>query len=170
MQTILHKQEEKHPLNDTTKLERILQLAIEIVTTRYKNGKAKYSNLKLHTTGLINICLVDSEHMTELNEDFVGHEGTTDVITFDYRDEFMSPEEDDDAGEIYVCLDVAEERASEFKTSFTSESILYMVHGMLHLLGEDDQTPEEKDSMRTAEAQVMEQLQETENFEGIFTN
>ena len=65
--------------------------------------------------------------MASLNERFFGHEGPTDVITFDYGQ---------DGGEIFICPDVAISQAKEFGTTPQMELVRYIVHGLLHLTGD----------------------------------
>ena len=54
-------------------------------------------------------------------------------------------------GEVYVDLDMALERAPEFHSDFETEAFRYVLHGILHLLGYDDQTAELKAEMRGLE-------------------
>ncbi len=137
----------------------ILEKAIEFVTQEYE----VCANQKL------NICYLQPESMIRLNENFVGHEGATDVITFDYRDELDEGDADDYIGEIYVCPFVASERACEFDNEFVNEVILYSIHGMLHLFGYDDQTDDDRIDMRLAESRVMKYLEEGNSFKGIYS-
>lgn len=119
---------------------------------------------------------MDKPTITELNESFVHHEGATDVITFDYRDDLMLEEFDCDEeeepeaiGEIYVCLDIAAEYAKLYGNEFNREALLYMIHGILHLHGEDDLTEAERVSMRAAEQRTMDHVLNNINLEPIFT-
>jgi probable rRNA maturation factor len=79
--------------------------------------------------------LVAAPEMTRLNREFLGHEGSTDVITFNYSErspgEFLS-------GEIFICLDDARAQARQFHTTWQSELVRYLLHGVLHLLGYED--------------------------------
>ena len=101
--------------------------------------------------------LLDSGPMAQLNENYLQHEGTTDVITFSYLDDEI-PAMDDEApivGEIFVCPDVAQSAASDLDTSVEEEIILYLVHGILHLSGLDDVAESDREVMRRAEATEM---------------
>ena len=44
-------------------------------------------------------------------------------------------------GEIFICVDEAVLQARKFRTSWQSEIVRYLVHGVLHLLGHDDSRP-----------------------------
>jgi rRNA maturation RNase YbeY len=76
-----------------------------------------------------------------------------------FRDEEKDEERDEEhsgpippvRGEIYVDLDTAAERAPEFETTFEAEAARYLVHGLLHLMGYDDQDEESQRRMRELE-------------------
>ena len=88
----------------------------------------------------LGVTLVAAPEMIRLNETFLQHEGSTDVITFDHGEagtrnsKFGTPIH----GEIFVCVDEAILQARRFRTSWQSEVVRYVVHGILHLLGYDD--------------------------------
>jgi probable rRNA maturation factor len=111
----------------------------------------------------VHVVLVDDEQITALNEQYLGHEGATDVITFDLAAEAEAAlvvEEPLVIGEIYVSLPVAERASCQYSTGLSYEVMLYIVHGLLHLAGEDDLTPEARRGMRAAEKRVMAVLTE----------
>jgi probable rRNA maturation factor len=92
------------------------------------------TELEIQETEL-GINLVAAPEMSLVNETYLQHEGSTDVITFDYRDKiegtFLR-------GEIFVCVDEAFLQARKYGTNWQSEVVRYIVHGVLHLLGHDD--------------------------------
>ena len=103
---------------------------------------------------------VDDAEMARLHEQFSGVAGTTDVLTFDHH-----TDDDDDAaaparlsGDIAVCVDVAERSASARGHAPREELLLYAVHGLLHLLGENDTTPEAYERMHAREDAVLEAI------------
>jgi probable rRNA maturation factor len=101
--------------------------------------KGLFADLKI-TEAELGINLVGAKEMTLVNETFLQHEGSTDVITFDY----LKPETGSRKpelklhGELFVCVDDAIAQAKNFRTSWQSEVVRYVVHGALHLLGHDD--------------------------------
>ncbi len=116
------------------------------------------------------ICLVAAPEMTRLNEAYLRHKGSTDVITFDYADRagqgprrsrfpapsgpFRGKRDDCPAllhGEIVVCLDEALRQARRFHTTWQSELVRYVVHGVLHLLGYDDRDSRARRRMKATE-------------------
>lgn len=86
----------------------------------------------------LSLCLLAAPAMTHLNEAFVGHSGSTDVITFDYSEPSPAAGTDTLQGEIFICVDEALVQARKFRTSWQSELVRYLVHGVLHLRGFDD--------------------------------
>lgn len=102
---------------------------------------------------------VSAPAMARLNSQFLQHEGPTDVITFDLSEGYPSPAPGQGvAGEIYICVAVAEQQAAEFKTSWQAEVVRYGVHGVLHLLGYDDLVPKKRQVMKREENRLVKLL------------
>ena len=122
----------------------------------------------------IGICLVGAPEMTRFNETFLKHKGSTDVIAFDYRDSvgrasslshfrIRKVRDRQDAcptleGEIFVCVDEAVLQARKFGTSWQSEVVRYLIHGVLHLTGFDDTSADARRRMKRAEGQLLGKL------------
>lgn len=95
----------------------------------------------------LTVLLVTPARMAEVNEHHLGHTGPTDVITFDYTE----PGLDRVAGELLVCPAVAREQARDYRTTWDAEVLRYIVHGILHLQGYDDQTGPDRRRMKREE-------------------
>ncbi len=120
-----------------------------------------------HTLGLahysIGIRLVESAESARVNHEFVHHEGPTDVITFDYSGwPTAQPlagvalvETAGLHGELVICPTVAQLQAPLFKTTWTSEMVRYVVHGILHLQGYDDLDPTRRRLMKKEENRLV---------------
>jgi rRNA maturation RNase YbeY len=93
----------------------------------------------------LNLILSDHATVRNLNLSYLGHDYETDVLAFMYGD---GPAVD---GEVYVDLDTAEERHTEFGASFEQEALRYAVHGLLHLIGYSDKDEEGRRRMQTLE-------------------
>jgi probable rRNA maturation factor len=107
--------------------------------------------------------------MAEINENYVGHEGTTDVITFCYLESDDELFDGDIAVDLFVCPDVAEREGAKRKDStYARELALYIVHGLLHSAGEDDLDAVSRKRMRRREREVMKKLEKEFVFENIF--
>ena len=120
--------------------------------------------------GTLNVILTGPSAMAEMNEQFLQHEGRTDVLTFDLRGDGVFPVDGDDCvAEVYVCPDVAVEYSAKFGTTPSSELVLYIAHGMLHLAGEDDLDDVARASMRQAERRVMDGIRERFSVEGFIS-
>jgi probable rRNA maturation factor len=95
--------------------------------------------------------------MTRLNETFLRHEGSTDVITFDHSEPGTRNLEQgtDIHGELFVCVDEAILQARRFRSSWQSEVVRYIIHGVLHLLGHDDRRVADRRKMKLAENRLL---------------
>jgi probable rRNA maturation factor len=92
------------------------------------------------------INFVSSEEIFKINSDYLNHNSTTDIITFDYSETNSGID-----GEIYISLEEAVENADYFKSTQTQEIIRLVTHGILHLLGYNDQEQKEKKIMKKVE-------------------
>jgi len=95
-------------------------------------------------TARVDVVLVDDKEMKKLNRRFLNHNTTTDVITFPL-------EKDPLYGEIYISLDTARRQAVEYGVGVINELSRLAVHGTLHLVGYDDSTEEEAQTMHRLE-------------------
>lgn len=98
----------------------------------------------------LSIVLVDKEEITRLNKQFLGRQEPTDVLSFplDASDRRIS-------GEVVVCVPVAVEYTKEAGTEVEGEIMLYIVHGVLHLLGYDDATRRLAQCMHRREREIL---------------
>lgn len=94
----------------------------------------------------VSIALVDNARIHELNRTHLRHDWPTDIITFDLSDEDGGLE-----GELVISAEMAVECARRAGSDPTAELALYVAHGLLHLLGEDDHDPESLARMQSRE-------------------
>ena len=101
--------------------------------------------------------MISRARMAVMNGNFLQHQGATDVLAFDLAGNaaFSVPGEAVVAGEVYVCPEVAADVAGKFGNTPEDELLLYMVHGVLHLTGEDDHEPAGRRRMRRLEKRVL---------------
>ena len=99
-------------------------------------------------SGRIGIVIVDNDTIHDLNRDFLQHDYPTDVISFQVESD---PEKGLLEGEIIASAEMAQERAPEFEWSVKEELVLYIIHGLLHLVGYDDITAEDRKIIREKE-------------------
>jgi probable rRNA maturation factor len=88
------------------------------------------------------IWLISDRRMALLHRKFLGQSGPTDVMTFQH-------------GEIFISVDTARRHARAFDHSLLRELKLYIVHGLLHLHGFDDQTPVDARRMKTVQEKIL---------------
>ncbi len=130
---------------------------------------AHLAHLPIERDLIINIAFVNDRAMARINEEFIGHEGTTDVITFCYLECDEPLFDGDIAVDLFICADFAErEGANRNNSSYARELSLYIVHGLLHAAGEDDLDSVSRKRMRRREREVMTVLEKEFDFEMIF--
>ena len=107
----------------------------------------------------LSILIVDGQAMTALNRRWLGHEGSTDVITFAYPPPPGGPEPSGALrGDLVISLDDAARQARRFRTTREAELARCLVHGLLHLRGYRDATPPARRRMKLAEDRVLRNL------------
>ncbi len=84
-----------------------------------------------------------------MNREYLNHDYFTDVITFDYSEESVI------SGDIFISVDQVKINAGIFNEAFEEELKRVMIHGVLHLIGFDDATDEEKAGMRKLENEAL---------------
>ncbi len=120
---------------------------------------ALFAELALERAEL-GVRLVGAREMARVNGQFLGHEGSTDVITFDHRDAAEQDAELQLHGELFVCVDDAVAQAKEFGTTWQSEVVRYVAHGVLHLRGYDDLQPDLRRRMKREENRLVRRLEQ----------
>lgn len=100
----------------------------------------------------ISLVYVDDERIARLNEQFLGHSGPTDVISFNLDD---PGDRDGLLGEIVVSAQTARDQARSRHIAVERELLLYTIHGVLHLLGYDDGTPDAARRLRRRQQQLL---------------
>lgn len=134
--------------------------------------RAVEATLRQHgvTKAAISLALVDDRRIADLNERHLRHDGPTDVLTFDLRDQAdpaPSIEDDSDTvphresevdGEIVMSLETASREAASRGHALSAELALYAIHGTLHLLGHDDADETQAARMHATEDQILQEL------------
>jgi probable rRNA maturation factor len=105
----------------------------------------------------IQIIIADDESLQNLNNEFMGIDAPTDVLTFPL--DFDNPESGTVyLGDIIISYPQAERQAQQAGHQTLEEIKLLIVHGILHLLGHDHAEPEEKEKMWSLQNSLLEQL------------
>jgi len=113
----------------------------------------------------VSIVVVDDNLMAELNQRFHQANGTTDVLSFDLADSDTQDDNDALDCEIIINADRAKQVANDANGQPLAELHLYLVHGLLHQLGYDDQHENDAQRMHLREDQLLNQL----GFGDVFT-
>jgi len=126
------------------------KISVNVAELEKFAGNAVQHSLQLHQrqrTDLsklseIFIWLISDRRLALLHRKFLGQSGPTDVMTFQH-------------GEIFISVDTARRHARAFENSLLRELKLYIVHGLLHLHGFDDQTPSQAHKMKAAQERIL---------------
>ena len=100
-------------------------------------------------TGDIGYMFVDDEKILEVNNEYLGHDYYTDIITFDYD------EDDVISGDLVISLDTVRTNAEKFEKDYTEELNRVIIHGILHLCGINDKGPGEREIMEANENKAL---------------
>ncbi|MFO7822231.1 MAG: rRNA maturation RNase YbeY [Lentisphaeria bacterium] len=120
----------------------------------------------------LHVILIGPRKMRHMNRDYLGHDYPTDVLAFDlsgFEVGAVPRTETQTRGEIYVCPQVAINACEDYNTCVAYELVLYVVHGMLHLVGEKDQTEMQKERMKKRERTVMEHIVKRYDLNSVFS-
>jgi probable rRNA maturation factor len=101
-------------------------------------------------TGEIVYIFCTDKRILEVNKQYLQHDYYTDIITFDYSEGTII------SGDIFISIETVDSNATEFKVSFAEELKRIMIHGILHLCGQDDKTPELRSEMTQKENSALE--------------
>jgi len=102
--------------------------------------------------GHIQYIFCSDERELEVNRQFLGHDYYTDIITFDYSTPSTLN------GDIFISLDTVRSNAETVGVSFDDELHRILIHGILHLTGQGDKTPETKVQMTAKEEKALQKL------------
>lgn len=116
----------------------------------------KYINLlinsELKKTGEISVIFCSDKYLLDVNIEYLKHNYYTDIITFNYV------EGNNISGDLFISVDRVIENAKKFKTSWIKELYRVIFHGLLHLAGYNDKTPEESKIIREKEDKYLSEV------------
>ena len=99
--------------------------------------------------GEVGYLFCDDEKMLQVNREFLQHDYYTDIITFDYC------EDDTLNGDIVISLDTVRSNAEQLGKDYDDELHRVIIHGILHLCGQNDKGPGEREQMEAAEDRAL---------------
>ena len=102
--------------------------------------------------GDLNFIFTSDKYLLSINKEYLSHNYYTDIVTFNYCEEpYIN-------GDIFISVDTIKNNSTRFTVTFLEELHRVMIHGILHLIGYDDQSDEEKEAMRQKENYYLERL------------
>ena len=102
-----------------------------------------------YNVGNISIIFCSDDYILKTNIKYLSHDYYTDIITFDYC------ENRNISGDLLISLDTVISNSEQYKTDFLEELHRVIIHGILHILGFDDKTPELRENIREEEDKAL---------------
>ena len=99
--------------------------------------------------GEVGYMFVSDERILEVNNEYLGHDYYTDIITFDYDEGNIIN------GDLVISLDTVRSNAVKFGKDYDEELHRVIIHGILHLCGINDKGPGEREQMEAAENKAL---------------
>jgi probable rRNA maturation factor len=109
--------------------------------------------------GCVSLVVVDDATIHALNRRYLEHDFPTDVLSF-----VLQPGPEHLEGEVIVSAETAASASQQYGWSADDELLLYVVHGALHLVDYDDQTPAARSAMRERERRYLARFQLTPRY------
>jgi len=132
--TVTIRNRQKNLRLDLPALRRVVQAVLSVPSSTFQVQCSELS-----------FVFVTDEEIARLNDQFLNHQGPTDVITFEH-------------GEIVISTDRAVAQAKQFKSPLHEELALYLIHGLLHLAGYDDTSPVPRRAMHRRQREILRDL------------
>ena len=123
----------------------------------YKDHIIQLINLSLEATRYnqvkINIIFCNNDKLNSLKQEYFNDDALTDIITFPIKND------NDLEAEIYISIEMAKINADEFNVSLNNELSRLIVHGVLHLIGFNDNTKDSKKIMFLKQDEIISNFQ-----------
>ncbi len=113
--------------------------------SKYTNWINRFADENNSRIAELNYVFTSDEELLAINKEFLKHDDYTDIITFPYE------EGEKLAGDIFISVDRVRDNAIQLNEVFEQELRRVMIHGVLHLLGYKDKSPEQELEMRSKE-------------------
>ncbi|MDR0864627.1 MAG: rRNA maturation RNase YbeY [Candidatus Symbiothrix sp.] len=115
-------------------------------TSRWiKNVVSQYQK----RVGAVAYIFCSDAEILRINKQYLNHDYYTDIITFDYS------ENDVISGDLFISLDTVKSNSEQFGTDYWEELHRVLIHGILHLCGFKDKSPEDEKVMREKENEAL---------------
>ena len=104
----------------------------------------------------LSLLFVDDAYIRKLHNKYRGINSRTDVLAFPMREGEGLPKDSPVLGDVVLSTETAKRESKRRKITLQKEMDMYLVHGILHLLGHDDRRPNDRKRMKVIEAQLLE--------------
>lgn len=134
------------------------QKSLKIFARQIKKIVKEVIAFEGHSCDEVSIHFVETDEICRLHEMFFNDPSPTDCISF--------PIDDSEEniyrvlGEIFVCPETAKKYAETHHLLPYNELVLYIIHGLLHLMGYDDIKEKDRKLMRAAERRHLKNLKD----------
>ena len=122
-----------------------------------KDHSTQLINLSLDTTKYnqvkINLIFCDNDKLNSFKQEYFNDDALTDIITFPIKND------NDLEAEIYISIEMAKINAEKFNVSLNNELSRLIVHGVLHLIGFNDNTKDSKKIMFLKQDEIISNFQ-----------
>ncbi|MDR1653789.1 MAG: rRNA maturation RNase YbeY [Prevotellaceae bacterium] len=105
--------------------------------------------------GTVNYIFCSDKLILSINNQYLKHNYFTDIITFDYSARASV------SGDIYISIETVKSNSEKYNTLFINELDRVIIHGLLHLTGQNDKTESEQTEMTRKEDRALERLNRT---------
>lgn len=122
----------------------------EIPKLQVKNWIKETAKKYAKKTGEIAFIFCNDEKILEINRQYLQHDFYTDIITFDYS------EKNTISGDIFISLETVKSNSTKYGVQYDTELLRIIIHGILHLCGQDDKTTATKKEMTEKENEALE--------------
>lgn len=143
----------------------MIRLSVANISRCYFLNKKKLKNLVrfiFRSVGVIeanlSIVFVTDSEIKRLNYLYRGKKRVTDVLSFSMREGRRLKRDASILGDIAISVDRAKKQAKRFNSTFKKEIYLYIIHGILHLVGYGDEKPSAEKLMRRKEIEILNAL------------
>ena len=117
--------------------------------TLYSDWLSQVISSEMKNEGEINYIFCDDNYLLDINQQYLGHDTLTDIISFDYSIGNELP------GDVFISVERVRENAEDFSVDFEEEIKRVMTHGILHYCGYKDKNEEDEKLMRQKEEEKM---------------
>lgn len=124
-----------------------------------RNWIVEVARIHGYAVGRLSYLFCDDNYILQANNQFLGHDYFTDIITFDYTRFFDKPDAEGMIGKIngdmIISLDTVMTNAQSIGEDYSKELLRVIIHGVLHLCGINDKGPGEREIMEQNENEAL---------------